>query len=151
VARDITGRKAAEGALRDSEATLRSLIDATRETVLLIDPEGTILVANETVARRLGKSVKELVGTSQYQYFPPEIAAHRKEEYDKVVQTGKPVNFQDEMADRVLDTYAYPVFDDEGRVAIVAIFANNIAERKRAEEQLRDNEKKFRDIAELTP
>jgi PAS domain S-box-containing protein len=133
---DITNRKRAEEAIRESETALRSLIDATRETLLLTDIEGTILVANETVARRLGKSVKELVGTSQYQYFPPEIAAHRKEEYDKVVHTGKPVNFQDEMADRVLDIYAYPVFDDEGRVAKVAIFASNISERKSLEAQL---------------
>ncbi len=135
--RDVTERKRAEEALRDSETTLRSLINATRETLLLIDPEGKILVANETIAQRLGRSVRELTGTSLYEYFPPDVAARRKEEYDEVVRTGQPVRFLDERDERVYESYAYPVFNHEGQVAKVAIFAADITENRWAEEQLR--------------
>jgi PAS domain S-box-containing protein len=75
---DIDERKRAVEATHQSEQTLRSLIDATREPLLLIDREGTILVANEVLAERFGKTARELVGTCQYDYFPPEVAARRK-------------------------------------------------------------------------
>ena len=134
---DITERKQAEEALRDSEATLRSLINATRESLLLIEPEGKILVANETIAQRLGWSVEELIGTSIYEHFPPEIAARRKEENDEVIRTGQPVHFFDERAGRTYESYGYPVFDHEGLAAKAAIFAVDITERKRSEEEIR--------------
>ena len=135
--RDVTKRKRAEEALRDKETTLRSLINATREGLLLIDPAGKVLVANETIAQRIGRSVRDLTGTCLYEHFPPEVAARRKEEYDEVVRTGQAVRFLSERAGRVYESYGYPVFDDEGRVAKVAIFAADITESRWAEEQLR--------------
>jgi PAS domain S-box-containing protein len=134
--RDITERKRAEEALQDSEATLRSLINATREGLLLIDPEGKILVVNKTMAQRLGRSVRELVGTSLYEHFPPDVAARRKAEFDKVVRTGQSVHFLDERAERAYESYGYPVFNHGGRVAKVAIFAVDITERKKSEAAL---------------
>ena len=148
---DITERKQAEEALRDSEATLRSLINATRETLLLVDPEGKILVANKTIAQRLGRSVRELIGTSMYRDFPPKVAARRKAEFDKVVRTGQPVRFLDERADRTYETYGYPVLDDEGRVAKVAIFAVDITEREQAEEALKKSEVLLRSVVSASP
>ena len=148
---DITERKQAEEALRDNEATLRSLINTTRETLLLIDPEGNILLANETVAQRLGLSTRELIGNSLYEHFPPEVAVRRKAELDKVVRTGQPVRFMDERADRTYESYGYPVFDNEGRVAKVAIFAVDITERKRAEEELQKAHRRLSDIIDFLP
>ena len=145
---DITERKQAEEALRDSETTLRSLVNATKESLLLIDPGGKILVANRTIAQRLGRSARELIGASIYEYFPPEVAARRKAEYDKVVRTGQPVHFFDERAGRAHETYGYPVFDNEGRVTRVAIFAADITERKQAEEMLQESERKYRELVE---
>jgi two-component system, cell cycle sensor histidine kinase and response regulator CckA len=147
---DITERKRAEEAIRESETTLRSLIDATTETLLLIDTEGKILVANETVAQRLGRSVKGLVGRSVHELFPPDIAAPRKEEYEKVIRTGRSVHFQDKRAERVYDNHGYPVFDDEGRVTKVAIFANDVTERMRMEETLREREERLSLTLEAT-
>ena len=148
---DITERKRVEEALRDSEATLRSLINATRESLLLIDPEGKILVANETIAQRLGCSVEELIGTSIYKHFPPELAARRKKENEEVVRTGQPVHFLDERADRTYESYGYPVFDHEGVVAKVAIFAVDITERKQVEEALKKSEALLRSVVSASP
>jgi two-component system, cell cycle sensor histidine kinase and response regulator CckA len=141
IGNDVTARKQAEETIREKETTLRSLIDATRETLLLVDSKGTILIANETVAQRLGKTVAELAGTSMYDHLPPDTAAIRKEASEKVVRTGRPVHFQDERAGRVYDNHEYPVFGEDGRVRKVAIFANDITERKEAEEILQEYEK----------
>ncbi len=145
---DITERKRAEKAIKESEETLRSLIDAASEPLLLIDPNGTILLANETMARRLGKSVKELVGLCQYDFFSPDIARSRKSQYDRIVRTGEPVHFEDERDGRTFEISAYPVFNDGGGVSKISIFAKDITARKHMEEELREAEKKFRDLAE---
>jgi diguanylate cyclase (GGDEF)-like protein/PAS domain S-box-containing protein len=76
------------------------------------------------------------------------VAKRRREHYEKVTRTGRPVHFEDERAGRKFDISAYPVFDDGGRVARIAIFAQDITERKRMEKALRESENKFRDLAE---
>ena len=75
---NITMRKKAEEALKEREGTLRALVNATRETLLLIDRSGTILVANEVVAQRLHKTLRDLVGTCLYDHFEPDVARIQK-------------------------------------------------------------------------
>ena len=59
---DITRRKEAEQALRQSEEMARAILNATTESVLLLDDHGAILDLNQTAAQRLGKGVGEFVG-----------------------------------------------------------------------------------------
>jgi len=139
IIRDITERKWADEELQEGKAILESLINATRETLLLADTEGNILVANETVAQRFGNTVREYIGTNMYDSFPPDLAASRKAQYDRVIRTGEPAHFQDERIGRTFDIYAYPVFDAAGQVTRLAIFAMDITERKQAEEALRES------------
>ena len=69
---DITARKQAEEGLRNSERTLRTLIDASPESIMLLDTEGTILFANEGLAtRRLGRTVDEITGQNRHPSPPP--------------------------------------------------------------------------------
>ncbi len=145
---DITERKKVEMAVIESEETLRSFFDAISEPLMLSDPRGIILMANETMARRLGKSAGELVGLCQYDFFPPDIAQNRREHYNRVVLTGKPVNFEDERDGRTFEISAYPVFDERRAVSKISIYVRDITERKRMEEDLKEAEKKFRDLAE---
>jgi len=138
-----------------SEEAFRALVNATRETLLLIDARGTILLANETAAERIGKSVQELVGTCLYDYSPPELAKSRKEQHNKVFTTGEPVHFEDTRAGRFYETYCYPVFDKKEKVSRATIFAYDITGRKLREEELRQaverlkvSEDKYRNIVE---
>ena len=146
--RDITEYKETEKALSTNEETLRALIHATNETLFLIDTEGTILVANETLAKRVGKNVRELIGTCIYDYLGPEAGKTRKEKFDKVVRTGQPVHFEDARAGRFYDTFAYPVFDEKKKVSRIAVFGIDITERKKAEKELKDSETKYRTLFE---
>ena len=132
---DITMHKRADEVLRDSEETLRALVNATRETLLLIDTDGTVLVANEVVAQRLGTDLMELVGSCIYDHFPPDVAETRKEYYGRVALTGQSLRFTDVMREKLFDQYIYPVFNTKGIVSRIAIFAHDITERARAEEE----------------
>ena len=135
ILRDNTERRRAEEVLKESEQTLRSLINATKETLLLTDTEGNILVANDTVAERLGKPVNELIGTCQYDYFPMETAELRKAQYNTVACTGKSICFEDERAGRLYQNYAYPDFDEHGKVSRIAVFSTDVTERRQAEKE----------------
>lgn len=135
VTRDITALKEAEEALKKSEEALWSLINAPDEALLLIDEKGTILMANEILAHRLGKRVQEVLGTCQYDYFPPHVAEHRRKQYDRVMKTGKPVHFEDERKGRFFEIFGYPVFGDGGKVTKIAVFARDITARKEDEKQ----------------
>ena len=119
--------------LRNSERTLRTLIDASPESIVLLDTERTVLIANETAARRLGKTVDEMVGQKSHTFVPPEVAAQRVKYFQEVVRTGKPIRFEDQRSEWYFEIAMHPVFDEQGKVAAVAVLSIDRTERKRAE------------------
>jgi len=137
-------RKQAEENLKEREKTLQAFFDAVHESMVLIDTKGTILLSNAVGAQRLGKTLPEFVGTCLYDWFPPDIARHRKEQYEKVVDTGEPVYFQDTRLGRFFEQYCYPVFDEKRNISGVTIFAQEITSRKQAEESLQQTMEKLR-------
>ena len=126
-----------EEALRQSEETARALLNAPNDSALLLEPDGTIVGLNDTAARQLGKHVGELIGTCIFDLFPPDVAEHSKAENEKVVASGKPARYEDQRARIWFDNRAYPVFDAQGKVVRLAVFARDITERKQAEEALK--------------
>jgi PAS domain S-box-containing protein len=148
---DITERKQVEEALRGSRERLLALLNATTESMMLVDHGGTFAALNTTAAERFGKSVDDLVGINAFALFEPETLKLRKRKFDEVLRTGKPVRFEDERDGRWRDASMYPVFDSQGKVAQIAIFASDITERKLAEEALRESEEKWRSLAENAP
>jgi PAS domain S-box-containing protein len=140
VSQDITERKCAQEVLRAREQTLRALINAPTESAILIDTEGKILDINRIAAQRLGQNTEQLIGQSIYNYLPTDIAEYRKTHGHEVIRSGKPVRFQDEREGRCYDNNLYPVFDSEGKVSSLAVFAGDVTERKQAEDRLRQYE-----------
>jgi two-component system cell cycle sensor histidine kinase/response regulator CckA len=141
-------RKKAGEALRESEETARALVNATTDSVFLIDTAGTILALNEITAKRLGKSVDEMLGSYLYDFLPPDVAKRRKAYLDEVFRTGKPVYFEDERQGIWFDTCGYPIFDATGKVTKLAIYGRDITERKLAEKALRESEERYRTAIE---
>jgi PAS domain S-box-containing protein len=119
--------------LKMREGTLRALLNAPTETAILVDLEGTILATNEIAAQRIGKSADELIGLGIYEYLPNSVAVVRKTKAEEVINSGKPLRFQDERAGRLYDNNIYPIFDDGGKIRALAIFANDVTETKQAE------------------
>lgn len=147
-AKDITERKKMEEALRESEESVRAVMDAIHDTLFMIDPDGRCSVLNKAGARRLGKKVDEIIGKSVYDLIPPALAKERKAKIDEVFRSGKPARFEDERNGILFDNSIYPAFDSSGRVERVAVFASVITERKEAEQKLQESEERYRLLAE---
>ncbi len=134
--RDISEKKHAEEALRHSRAAARGLLDATRESLLLLDGDGNVVAVNQTAASRLKKTTDELIGVGIFDLLPRNIREPRKTHFNNVLQTGVPAEFEDERDGIVFHHINYPVYDKDGTIAGVAIFSQDITERKRMEEEL---------------
>jgi PAS domain S-box-containing protein len=143
LSKEVTDRKRVEEALRESRATARGLLDATQESLLLLDKEGTIIASNQTAAQRFNKSSDELRGTSLFSLWPQNILESRRAHFDKVLQTGNPADFEDNRDGMIFHHIYYPVQDKEGAIMGVAIFAQDITERKRAEEAIRESQERL--------
>jgi len=148
---EIVERKQTEEALRESEATTRALLDAPADLVVLADSSGILLAVNEAFAKRFGQSPNELVGTSGFDRLPPDAAERRKRYFETVLQSGKPVRFEDERLGQWFENLVYPICDKDGKVVRVALVARDITDLKRAEEALRASEERWRSLVENAP
>lgn len=145
--RDITNRKRAEQALRDSEAAARALLDGTSDAACLIDPRGTILSLNEEMGRRLHGVPAALVGECIWEHMAPDVARGRKAKVEEVVRLHRNVRFEDERDGRRIETSMSPILDARGEVVRLAVLGRDVTEERRAEQQLRDSREELRSLA----
>jgi diguanylate cyclase (GGDEF)-like protein/PAS domain S-box-containing protein len=137
IVRDITERKLAQQLLQESENNLRALLNAVTESFFLMNNNGVVLAANETVARRYKLHPDTFIGSCIYDLVDPDTAAQRKAQAEHVIRTGSPVRFEDIRFNRNIDQVFYPVFDGEGQVARIAVFGIDITDRRKMEKKLR--------------
>jgi PAS domain S-box-containing protein len=123
-------------ARRESEETIRRLFNVCFEAIFLLDTEGTIIIANGSLAGRLGVPVDGIVGKNVFDLLPAALAAGRKARLAEVVRGGEPLHFEDEREGRIIDNSLYPFVDSEGKVESVAVFSMDVTERRRAEKRL---------------
>jgi PAS domain S-box-containing protein len=156
---DITQRKQAEEALRESERKYRSLyqefqgiLNAIPDSLCLISPDMQIVWANEVAPAELNMQMSDYIGHLCYQArhgrsAPCEVCA-----VQKCFATGKPAFGESTLPDgRIWELRALPLFGDQGEVKGVIELARNITERKRMEEALLQSEAKFRQVVEVLP
>jgi two-component system, cell cycle sensor histidine kinase and response regulator CckA len=148
--RDVTERRRAEEALKESEGTLRGLIEANPESLFLLDRRGLVLAASQVAAQRLGTSLEAIIGADAFTLVPPEVGRKRAEIFQQVLATGMPMRFEDVRGDFHLDISMTPIFD-QGQVVRVAVLAVDISLRKLAEAALQESEVRFRAIFAHTP
>ena len=115
----------------------------------LRDREGIVHIANQVICDRLGTSKDNFIGRRIYDYFPPELAESRMRKYNEVFDTGKPVFWEDSRAGILFWNSVYPILGEGSHVEMVAAFANDITQRRLAEDDLRESEEKYRQLFEM--
>ena len=121
--------------LRLSEETERALLDSIPEVVLLLDVNGRVLAANETAVRRSGFSRAELSSSSVFDRLDPDCAACRRGKLEEVIQNKDMVVFEDQHRGEVFLNTMTPIFGTDGKVARVAVYAVDITQARRSEEE----------------
>jgi len=131
--------------LGGQDEAIRILLNAPLDTIALIDTQGRFLNINESGAKRLNSTVEELQGVCAFDLFPQDIAEVRREKLQEVIESRRPVTFDDFRNGMYLANSMYPVFGEDGGVIAVAVFAKDITERTQAANQTED----LRDFYEL--
>jgi PAS domain S-box-containing protein len=138
-AADVTARHEAERRVRESEERLRALLNATNETIVLVSRDAEILMINKTAAERMGRPPEELIGRRPAEVLAgmsPADVRRREEATRRVYDTGRAVHMEDERAGICFESSMYPVRDADGKVTSVAVFAKDVTERKKAQEEI---------------
>ena len=140
-----------EETFKSDEKAMQTLINVSSETMILIDVEGRFLTINKSGAERLGKTQKELIGTSMYDLFSLKLKKARKARVEEVIRTKRLVRFFDERKGIIFDNSLYPLFDSSGNVIKIAIFGRDITKQQQIEQELKDSEARYRFIFDQGP
>lgn len=143
---DITERKVTEKRLAESEANARGIMESTDDVLVLLDKNGILIDCNEAHARRLNKTREELLGKCIFDELPPDLAKSRRDAVDLCVSTGECVHGEDSRFGRCIEYVVDPIFSENRKVEKVAIFARDVTERKRTEEELLKSKHLYDDL-----
>ncbi|MDY0361312.1 MAG: PAS domain S-box protein [Desulforegulaceae bacterium] len=133
---DITELKQLTLEIAEREEQIRALINATRDSVIMIDSKGFIITANKIAAKRFGFTPKEFIGKKIFDLFPENFIKHQKKYINEVTNTGQIIRFQDSAGEFIYDITLYPVKRNKNQIDRIAIYAKDITELKKAEEQI---------------
>ena len=86
--RDIGPHLQAKKEIRRAEALYRTLVDNLPQNFFRKDLEGRLVFANQQYCKTMGKSLKELVGKTDWDFFPEKLARKYREDDARVIQTG---------------------------------------------------------------
>ncbi len=152
IATDITERKRAEEALRESNQKLNAVIEASPLAVTAIDLDGNVLMWNSAAERLFGWSNEEIAGAPY-----PLVPYERGDEFDRLRDsvfsgdgfTGFQSRRRGKDGEEIdVSISAYPLRDAGGAVIGGVAMLEDISERRRAEEALRESEERLRVVVE---
>jgi PAS domain S-box-containing protein len=132
-------------ALRQNHRLLQSIIEGVNEVIFVKDLEGRYVMINTPGARRLDRSVPEVIGKTDFDLFPPATAEAVKAADMEVIRTGKTQTLETAMAfpsgvHAILTTKS-PHFGPGGEIIGVLGVSFDVTEQRRLEEQMQRAQK----------
>ncbi len=153
---DITDRKKAERALRESQANLKALIENTDGWIWSVDRNYRLIVGNSIFHNNI-ESVRGRSFAPRDDVLPDDFREIREKwrSYYNRALSGE--NFNIENKRRYIDSTRYmeyrfsPIRSSEGVITGVTVFGRDITERKIAEEKLKESESRYRELIDTIP
>jgi two-component system, sensor histidine kinase and response regulator len=153
---EITERKRAEEALLDSEVLYHSLVECLPQNIFRKDRAGRFTFANGRFCATVGHSLDEIVGRTDYDLFPAELAVKYQYDDHRVMEAQEPLETVEEhqTPDRgkiYVQVVKTPLYDADGDVIGVQGIFWDVTERRKMEEELAYERDLLRELLENIP
>ena len=153
VFRSITERRQAERALRQSERRLAEIVERSPSFVCILrGPDHVFELANEQYFQLVGR--RDILGKKLLEALPELVATPYPEILDRVYRTGEAFTATDvslmlarrsdgQLEEAWLDFIYLPLREEDGSISGIFVHGVDLTQRKRAEESLRESEKRM--------
>jgi PAS domain S-box-containing protein len=153
---EITDRKKAELAVKESEEKYRSLVESAKEAILTADSNGNIISWNRGAEEMLGYKAREVTGKPIFKIIPKNLYKFEKKMMNKTRKIGFVEGYESKVVAKngtviPVELSLSSIKDEKGKVIGFSSIVRNISERKKAEEVIRESEEKFRTFFENEP
>jgi PAS domain S-box-containing protein len=153
---DITHRKQTEENLRNSEALYHSLVETIPQNIFRKDTQGKFIFANQHFCKALGIKLEDIVGKTDFDFFPAELAEKYRRDDWRVLETGVPfTNIEEHQPSggqrsfvQILKT---PLYEASGRIIGLQGMFWDITKQRQMEEDLRRSEELYHSLVETIP
>jgi two-component system CheB/CheR fusion protein len=138
---DVTERRNAERALRQTNYILRAVVDGSSDAIFVKNQGGRYVMINAAGAKIVGKTVEQIIGHDDTDLFDPPTAARVMAADRDILRTGQSQTIEHAYTplgggEVVLQTFKGPYRDDTGNVVGVIGIGRDVTRRKRAEDAL---------------
>ncbi|MFC1892827.1 PAS domain S-box protein [Chloroflexota bacterium] len=150
---DITGRKQAEEALRESEERFRTLTENTSDWIWEVDVNGVYTYASPKISDLLGYKPGEVIGKTPFDFMPPKESKRIAREFYANVESRRPfaglenTNLHRDGRLVVLETSGIPFYDADSQFCGYRGIDRDITERKETGAELMAYQKELRSLA----
>jgi PAS domain S-box-containing protein len=155
IARDVTARKRAEEALRESQAHLQAILDNCPAMIFQKDLNGRYLQVNRQFERTFNIHSDQVLGQTDDELFPPEFAGALRASDQSVLEAGRALEFEESAVSsdgrHTYIVHKFPLLDAAGEVYAVGGISTDITARKRTEDDLRKQKEILQKIFDHIP
>ncbi len=149
---ELAERRRAEAALKESELFYHSLVETIPQAILRKDLNGHFTFANGRFCAELGRGLEEIIGRTDLDFFPRELAEKYRGDDRRVIESGAVLDtierhvtpHGDTLYVQVIKT---PLYAPDGRILGMQGIFWDVTERVRAQEQLQTQNQTLQEMA----
>jgi PAS domain S-box-containing protein len=158
IQRDVTEHKRAATALAISERRFRAIFNSSYQLIGLLEPDGTVLEANQTALNLGGLKQEDVVGRpfwDTYWWRYSTAVQNRLKAAIREAAQGKPVRYEEDVLDgenniRTIDFTLTPVVNQQGETVLIIPEGGDITDKKRAEEETQRHHQEIAHVIRLS-